>query len=281
MWRNTVEIIRKNPKMLIGFTIPVIVGLVSVFPLYRSIVLTLLGQYSRIDEMPNFLELVRSFAIGAPFVYLLMGVFVLPPLYGYVYTAVTGEQRVAPTKEDFIKYSWRVVLKSFLALLMLLVVSVVLFLFLAVPYLGFALYMIAFSMWSVFWVISLTSVIAEDRFIDSMPNTYFVGKRYYLRMYFTAVIVMIPSILVSGAFLLYFHSVNWDIAYVVPQINLPSKLLALIFIFVVSCLSVYYVFAQAFLFTYSMKNYLIERDKLDEEETKKAAAEQGQEPEGE
>ncbi|MEX1378237.1 MAG: hypothetical protein AB1Z23_12305 [Eubacteriales bacterium] len=273
MWKKTIETIKQYPKMLWGFTIPVIIGLATVFPVYQSIILTLLGDYSRIDDVPNFREVIRTYAFASPFAYILMAIFVLPPLYGYVYKAVTGNEKITWSQGRFFSYSWRILLKSLFAFLTLFAVFIALFLFFAVPNLGFALYLVAFSAWAVFWIISLTSVIAEDRFIDSLPNTFFVGSRYYLKMYFTSTVVMTPAIIVSAIFMIYFHNVGWDIAYAVPTIDLPPRLLALIFIFLISCLSVYYVFAQAFLFTYSMRYYLQEREKLDEEERQKAEAE--------
>ena len=107
MWKKTIKTIRDNPKMLWGFIVPVLAGLVLTFPIYRSIILTLLGDYSRIDDVPNFREVVRSFAIAAPIIYILMGVLVLPPLYGYVYKAVTGNEKKIWSKDGLLKYSWR------------------------------------------------------------------------------------------------------------------------------------------------------------------------------
>ena len=277
MWKKTIKTIRDNPKMLWGFIVPVLAGLVLTFPIYRSIVLTLLGDYSRIDDVPNFREVVRSFAIAAPIVYILMGVLVLPPLYGYVYKAVTGNEKKIWSKDGLLKYSWRVVVKSFLNFLTLFSIFIVLFLFFAVPGLGFALYTIAFSAWGVFWIISLTSAIVEDRFIDSFPNTFFVGGRYYLKMYLTSTLVMTPAILFSAWFLIYFHGVGMDIAYAVPTLNMDPKIIILIFLSIAGFLSVYYVFAQCFLFTYSMHYDIVEREKLDEEDRLKALAEEDNE----
>ncbi|MBN2878622.1 MAG: hypothetical protein JXN65_03235 [Clostridia bacterium] len=274
MWKKTIKTIKDNPKMLWGFIVPVLAGLVLTFPIYRSIILTLLGDYSRIDDVPNFRELVRGFAIAAPIVYILMGVLVLPPLYGYVYKAVTGKEKKIWTKDGLLKYSWRVVVKSFMNFITLFAVFIVFFLFFAVPGLGFAMYTIAFSAWCVFWVISLTSAIVEDRFIDSLPNTFFVGGRYYLKMYFTSTIVMTPAIIFSALFLLYFHGVGMDIAYAVPTLDTNPKIIVLIFLTIAGFLSVYYVFAQSFLFTYSMHYYITEREKLDEEDRLKALAEE-------
>lgn len=276
MWKKTIDTIRKNPIMLLGFAIPVIISLGLVFPIYRSIVLTILGDYSRIDDVPNFREVVRTFAIASPFAYILMGVFVLPPLYGYVYKAVTGTEKKIWSKQGFIKYSWRVVVKSFLGFFTLFAAFILLFLLFAVPSLGFAVYTIAFSAWGVFWIISLTSAIVEDRFIDSFPNTFFVGHRYYYKMYFTSSIIMLPAILLSGWFMVYFHGVGLDISQAVPTLDILPNWIIAIFIAIVVFLSIYYVFAQAFLYTYSMHHYIVERGKLDEEDRQKELLEDEQ-----
>lgn len=277
MWKKTINTLKKNPRILLGFIIPVVINLILTFPIYRSIVLTLLGDYARIDDAPNFQEVVRAYAISSPFAYILLGVFVMPPIYRYVYQAVTGKEIKVWSKEGFFKYSWRVVVKSFLGFFTLFAIFVLLFLLFAVPSLGFAMYTIAFSAWSVFWVISLTSVIVEDKFVDSLPNTFFVGRRYYFRLYFTSMITMTPAIAFSAWFMIYFHSVGMDIAYAVPDINMNPTLLAVIFLTIAALLSIYYVFAQAFLYTYSMHCYIEESVKLDEEERKKAELENSEE----
>jgi len=269
MWKKTINTIKKNPRMLWGFIIPVIVGLALVFPVYKSIVLTLLGDYSRIDDVPNFREVVRSYAIASPFIYMLMGVFVLPPLYAYIYKACTGKVKKMWTRENFVKYSWRVVVKSILGFITLFALFIVLFLFFAVPSLGFTIYTFAFSAWGVFWIISLTSVTVEDRFIDSLPNTFFIGVRYYFKMYATSALVMMPAILVSTVIMVYLHNVGMNIAYAVPTINMEPKLLAVLFILFITVLSIYYVFAQSFLFTYSMHHYINEKEKLEKEDIQK------------
>ena len=269
MWKKTIETIKRYPKMLWGFTVPVVINLMLLFPIYRSIVLTILGSYSRIDDVPNFAETVRSYVFALPIAYILMGVFVLPALYGGVYTAVTGIKRDMRTKEWFFKYSWRVVVKGFFGLFVLFSVFVLFFLFFVFPNVGFTLYTVGFSAWGVFWMISLTSVIAEDKFIDSFPNTFFVGGRYYLKMYFTTVTVMLPAIVLSTLYMIHLHKVGLDIAYAVPQFNIAPEIIAAVFILIVVLLSIYYVYANAFLFTYSMQNYIKEKDKLEMEEKEK------------
>jgi len=266
MWKKTIKTLRENPRILLGFIIPVVINLGLSFPVYRSVVLTLLGDYSRIDDVPNFQEIVRAYAISSPFAYILLGVFVMPPIYRYVYKAVTGKEIKVWSKDGFLKYSWRVVVKSFLGFFILFAVFIVFFLFFVVPSLGFAMYTIAFSAWSVFWIISLTSAIVEDKFVDSLPNTFFVGRRYYFKLYFTSMITMTPAIACSAWFMIYFHGVGLDIAYAVPQISMNPILIVVIFLAIALLLSVYYVFAQAFLYTYSMHHYIEESVKLDEEE---------------
>jgi len=269
MWKKTIETIKKYPKMLWGFTIPVIINLILTFPLYRSIVLTILGQYARIDDVPNFTEVVGRYFIAVPLVYLLMGIFLLPSLYGSVYGAVTGIKRTMKTREWFLKYSWRVVVKSFFGLFVLLAALVLLFLFFAFPNVGFALYTIALSAWGVFWIISLTSVIAEDRFIDSLPNTFYVGARYYIRMYITTMIVISPAIALITFYLIYLHKAGMDIAYAVPSFAVAPEIVAGIFILIAVVLSVYYVYANAFLFTYSMYHYINEKAKMEQSDNEK------------
>ena len=274
MWKTTRQTIKKNPKMLLGFIIPVVLGLGFAFPIYRAIILTLLGDYSRIDDVPNFQQVIRYFAIASPIIYILMGVLVMPPLYSYVYEAVTGEKKNVWTKEGFLKYSWRVVVKSFLAFFILFGVFIVLFLFFVVPSLGFALYTFGFTLWLVFWIISLTSVIAEEKFVDSLPNTFYVGKRYYFKLYITSTLTMIPAILFSTIFMIYFHSVGMNIADAVPALNINPVAALIIFIAIALGLSVYYVFAQAFIFTYSMHYYIQEREKMIEEDRLKELKEE-------
>jgi len=277
MWKKTIKTIREHPRIILGFIIPVVINLGLTFPVYRSVVLTLLGDYSRIDDVPNFQEVVRAYAISSPFAYILLGVLVMPPIYRYVYQAVTGKEIKVWSKEGFFKYSWRVVVKSLLGFLSLFSIFILLFLLFAVPSLGFAVYTLAFSAWSVFWIISLTSVIVEDRFVDSLPNTFFVGRRYYFKLYFTSMITMTPAIAFSAWFMIYFHSVGLDIAYAVPDIGMNPILIVIIFLTLALLLSIYYVFIQAFLYTYSMHYYIQESAKLDEEEKAKAELEDSDE----
>ncbi len=266
MLKKAIDTIKKNPKILLGFAVLVIAGLLLAFPFYRSIVLTILGDYSRIDEVPDFREVVRTVAIVSPFVYMILGVFVLPPLYSYVYEAITGEKKIVWSKKSFFKYSWRIVARTVMAFFTLFAAFIVLFLFFVVPNLGFILYTAALSAWCVFWVISLTSVAVEDRFIDSLPNTFFVGRRYYFKMYLVSFVTMLPAIVLSTWFMIYFHSVGMDIAYAVPAINGNPILIVTVFLLLTLSLSIYYVFAQAFIFTYSMHCYLAEREKMNEED---------------
>ena len=269
MWKKTIETIKKNPKMLWGFTIPVIINLILVFPVYRAFILTILGKYSRIDSIPAFSETIKNYAIALPIVYILMGIFVLPSLYGFVYEAVTGIKRHIKTKEWLFKYSWRVVVKSFMGLFVLFSAFILLFLFFVFPNVGMVLYTVAFSAWGVFWIISLTSVTAEDRFIDSLPNTFYIGAKYYIKMYFTTVVVMLPAIVLSAFYLIHLHRVGLDIAYAVPSFSIAPKIIAVAFILLVVILSIYYVYANAFLFTYSMNYYILEKAKMELEEKEK------------
>ena len=266
MWKETINTIKKNPRMLWAFTIPVILTLILAFPMYRSIALTLLGNYTWIEDVPNFTEIIRSYTVVLPIAYILIGVFVLPPLYAYVYEVVTGKKKNIWTKTGFLKYSWRVIAMNLFAFLILFAFFVMLFFLFIVPTLGFTVYTIAISACGVFLIISLTSAIAEDRFIDSLPNTFFIGHRYFIKMYLTSTVIMMPSIAVSTWYIVYLHKVGMDMAYAIPTINMPPKLTVFIFLSIVFLLSVYYVFAQAFLVIYSMHHYITEKAKLELED---------------
>ncbi len=89
-------------------------------------------------------------------------------------------------------------------------------------------------------------------------------------------ITMTPAIACSAWFMIYFHSVGMDIAYAVPTVSMDPVLIVVIFLSIALALSIYYVFAQAFLYTYSMHYYIDERAKLDEEEKLKSELEKAQ-----
>lgn len=270
MWKKTRQTIRANPAMLLGFTIPIIIGLVLMVPIYKSIILAILGSSTSIKEIPGFPDIIHTIVIVAPILFVLLGVFVVPPLYRYVLEACTGTVAKGWVTRGIKKYWWKVIAETLFTYLILFAMSTILFLLFAIPTLGFATYAVAVFAWGVFCIISLTATIAEEKFLDSLPNMFFIGGRYYLRLLGTSLLILIPSFLISAWYLVYFHSVGLDATMAIPNIGMSPNLMVAVFIIVTVLLCIYYIFAQAFIYTYSMHHYIAESLKLKQLERMKA-----------
>lgn len=267
MIKKTFKTLGENPIILLGFALPVIVSFLAVLPMFP--VLGRVGDFiveyvvTGVTPAPEaFIGMIGSSTAAAGLLSLaslLITIFILPPVMNKVYDACSNNGEPGWYARGLKRSWWKVIVTSMIYSAIASGVMFVAAFFMMIPRLGGVLYMLASLVIAIFGIIIFTSVIAEDQYGRGLGNAFSVGQKYFFKQLGALLLAALPIILIA---LIMFFSVVSSIAPYATSPD-PQKLLgeivgdmlgfagALAIVF-----SVYYIFASAFVYTYSMNQYL-------------------------
>jgi len=262
MIKSTFQTLKKNPKVILVFALLLILSIVItvgpmllVMPELTSH--TTMDDYDNLDFFTIYFKMMGIMILGS----LIIGIFVTPAIGNYVYEVCAGKLEKGWYKRGLKRGWWKVVVLTLIWIGVLIGVAVILAILVLLlqyirhaVYLVFILYFVIGFTFYTYMFISLTAIMAEDKFSVALVNIFKIGNRYFFRFLGTAIVVFIPTYVAS--FILSWFSVN-------SMLSMGGNVPGYWIIYSIIC--IYGVFAIAFISTYSMNQYLNKKSLLDQE----------------
>jgi len=268
MIKKTFQTLKENPAIILGFALSMILACLSVLPMIGStndmMEVIMEAAQSGVEPSPEFFT--NSFMPGylssmalMLVLYIIVGFVILPPVLNRVYEACSDRKEDGWIKRGLKRSWWKIVVTAIIMTAALSVVFIVGMIVMFIPIIGQLAYMCAMFAASVFGIIAFTSTIAEDDFGKGLNNIFTVGKKYFFKLLGVMALVSIPIILISIVLTVFMFVNMFSMANVSnPELmftELFPKIMNITWIFS-GIMMLYYVFAYPFIYTYSMHQYL-------------------------
>jgi len=265
MIENTFYTLKKNPKIFIIFTIATLLTLLfTLYPTLESM------QDGTIDSS-EFLSFITECSIiaGIMFLFSLISPFCIPVFGNDIYRmcackleegwfnigvtrGYTGKLVKGRFSISVVPGWWKVkvfgLIFTGVLLLVGLLMLIIRILFSNAVILCTMLFYIIAVVVSVYVIISLTAIMAEEKLSVALRNTFIVGSKYFFRLLGILILAYIP--LYIGIIILSLFTTNGMVA--TGEIELG-------FWITFGVIGIYILFASAFICTYSMNQYLDEK----------------------
>lgn len=258
MWNTTIRTIRDNPRIILGFLIQTFLPVLVIIPSFGALIAMIVS----LDDLSNvFVPATLSLAPLAIYalvflVFLAGMMLILPSWVRLIFESVT--QRVySGWYQRGLRSAWW---KPFVINLMLAGILIVFSIFNMISSIipPLAILMVPLSLAVSLaqhpaMIIGHTAVVVEGSFNTGLQNAFKVGKKYFLKLLGTNILVNAPIWII--AITLY---VAMIIMVVQGQSPMTEGMIIFLICFVVISI-IYSIFIQSFLYTYSMHHYLESR----------------------
>ena len=271
MIKKTFRTLGSNPVILLGFALPFIISFLAFIPMLATAddimnVIPELAAYSMETGQNPPIEMLSSISAGyfgslglSMLTGLITSLLILPPIFQKVYEACE-DKKIPGWYGRGIKRSWWKVLVSAIIISaastgIVLVVSILLI----IPLIGFLSWLAAICAIAVFAIIMLTAVIAEDDFGTGLGNTFSIGKKYFLKQLGVIILALIPGTVFTGVIggIMYTSFAKYTVSATPAEMinELLGDVMPYMWV-LMAVFYIYYIFAAAFIYTYSMHRYL-------------------------
>ena len=282
MIRDSFRTIFKNPKIIIGFALPVLAILALYIPFFMS--------FFNIVDMDVDMYMMPIIMLGIMLVIFLLMLaiqFVYNPiLYNYVYEAASGEVQAGWAKRGLKRNWWKIFVTTILAMIpyyilyfiMMIVMMTFMFqtpddpILFALGIGGF--FIIVALFWAAFFTIAIVSVVAEEDYGEGLKSIFTFGFKNYMKLVLTNLVIYggiiaawISYIVISDD---YFGWPSRWYSYSGPVMDV-SLVVALGIVSIVL-----YAIIGSFLYTYANKLFINRREELRERAAQKMLAQQEQ-----
>jgi len=267
MFKKTFNTLKKNPVILLGFALPIILSLLAVLPMLFGVtgfMQDVMDASSRGADISDteIISFMSKYLISFATLMLisLASIFLItPPVLNKIYEVCSGRSESGWYARGLKRSWWKIfvttIIISAVSSMLGFVIAIVLF----IPFVGWLAYFAITISLSVFVILALTSVIAEDDFGNGLSNIFNVGFKYFFKQLGTVALVNLPIYLVTIAFTI----LGW--VKIINLSTMPSdgaaalelftSFMPILWIFV-GAVSLYSIFSSSFAYVYSMHNYL-------------------------
>lgn len=266
MVKKTFKTLKENPTIVIGFAIFFALTLLLLIPaffgknnLFSHMMNMSIFYKSGIRAQITFWENYKSILIIGAIMYVLLGIFYLPPLFNRVYEVCSGRKEKGWIKRGLKKNWWRIITITIIVCVIAIFINMIMVFFMSVPFLGFFVYVFVLLWVTTYLFIAYTATIVEKDFKQGLNDIFSVGSRIFKKEFWTVCLTTLPVLLASTGMTIYVimqvigytsnHRTDLQMIQFIQRSITVYQIFTLIFI-------AYCIFAGAFLFTYTMHQYL-------------------------
>ena len=268
MIQTTFQTLKKHPELIFGVLITGLIGGIILTPAFlgmdtyfENFFKMQSGDAEAIHAVVNtgalmfFLSLLSNIVVG----FLLM-----PALMNRTYEACAGIAEPGWLGRGIKRCWWKPFVTGLIISASATVIVLVTAIISIIPILGGLVSFAIYIGIGVFTIIAYTSTIAEDNYGEGLGGIFTTGSKYFFKLLGILALVMIVPVIIMSIFSGIFMS-NMMEGYNTGQVNDPVMMFSSMFqfmkpmIIISLVMSIYYVIAYPFVYTYSMHQYISEK----------------------
>lgn len=273
MYKKTFNTIKKNPIILLGFALPILLSIAAVIPILSGItplindVMAAESAGTQVNDMVIF-DFFSKYMLTFALIMLISGLsifLIMPPILNKIYDACSGNNEPNWYARGLKRSWWKIFVTSIIMSTISSMLGFVVVLIMFIPIAGMFAYSVVILGLSVIVIIAHTSVIAEDDYGTGLSNIFSIGFKYFFKQLGAFALINIPTFVLSIAMSvtmgIQVFQLSYSSAIDVEIVSFFNTFMPIMYVFI-GVISLYSVFSTSFTYVFSMHSYLDKKSQL-------------------